>query len=106
VQAWNVSFSADEIEKIKTDMQALTSILNTARETGKVDALPPCPDWKYGSIERDKEREEYFIKVRCPFAETCGHPCSAPLDEECERKNANRRKPKTEKGLAARYHKS
>jgi len=104
-QAWNISFSADEISGIKDRMKELTTLLDKARESGKVDSLPACPEWKYGSIERDKEKQEYFMKVRCPFAEECGHPCSDPLDEELERKNANRRKPKVEKGLASRYTK-
>jgi len=105
IQAWNVSFSVDEIQGIKERMKELTTLLDKSRETGKVDSLPPCPDWKYGGIERDKEKQEYFIKVRCPFAEQCGAPCAIDLIKELEYKNANRRKPKAEKGLASRYHK-
>lgn len=90
IRSWIVLFSDEDITEIKEEMTGLVKDMTEAYKTGDVSSLPECPEWKFGSIERDKEKQEYYIKIRCPFTEIC--LCSSSLKEQLEYKNAHRRK--------------
>lgn len=91
IVAWSVSFTQGEIDAIKVGMERITFALSTALKGRDIRELSYCPEWKCGSVERDVEKKEYFIKLRCPYAidKLCDH--NKLLDEECQRKNDKRR---------------
>lgn len=95
VVAWEVRFSPAELEAIKAQIHQEAEALDKAwKEKSPFDikALKSCPSWKYGTVERDAEKKEYFINVRCPFTAMCPHDdCSKEVEDECKRKNENRR---------------
>jgi hypothetical protein len=90
--SWIVTYSARDIAEIKDKMKTLTPLMDKALKTGNVTKLPECPVWKFGTVKYDKEEAEYYIKVRCKFADKC--TCGEALFVEMDRKNANRRKKK------------
>lgn len=95
VCAWEIKFSPQEIEAKRTQIKEESEALIKAWKTKSpfdIKELPSCPDWKYGTVERDAEKKEYFVNVRCPFVAMCPHEaCSKPVENECVRKNAARR---------------
>lgn len=88
-RTWTVSFDEKDKEEIKDEMMGLVRDMTVALKTQDVSKLPECPSWKYGSIERDKDKQEYYIKPRCPFADVCH--CGTELRKELDYKNAHRR---------------
>ena len=104
VRTWSVEFSDEELIGLRRMMETKVVFLEDAFKNKEVRNLSPCPSWKYGSVERDSEKKEYFIKVRCPFAQEGLCKCGEELEVECKRKNDNRRiKPDGEK--TTRYSK-
>lgn len=97
VRAWKVTFSEEELEEIRANMRERVAQLERVWKSKRpedIESLPACPDWKFGSVERDSEKKEYFVKVRCPFYtdKLCsGKGCSESVIAECQRKNDNRR---------------
>jgi hypothetical protein len=95
VVCWEVRFSGQEREKILTSIKEESDALDKAWKSKSpfdIKALRSCPGWKYGTVERDAEKKEYYVNVRCPFTAMCPHEeCSREINEECARKNANRR---------------
>jgi hypothetical protein len=106
IRTWSVEFSEAEIANIKKQMAAMVSALTRANDEG-IASLPVCPDWKYGSIDRDAVKKIYFLNVRCPFAQEGLCDCGAELKKELIRKNEARRiKPEEENGKkTSRYAK-
>lgn len=92
IRSWIVSFTPDDIKEIKDEMMGLVRDMTEAYNTGDVSKLPACPEWKYGTVEYDSIRKEYYAKVRCPFADIC--KCHAEsIRSQVEYKNAHRRSP-------------
>ncbi len=97
IVAHNVVFTDEEIEQIKQDMQSDVEVLNNALETQNTTGLSFCPDWKCGSVERDVEKQEYYIKLRCPYAQDKSCSGNPKLEETCQYKNDHRRAQKETK---------
>jgi hypothetical protein len=103
-----VEFTEEEITKIKADMEEYVEMLNDALSLKDISRLPFCQSWKCGSVERDSEKKEYFVKLRCPYAQERLCPANSELDTECQRKmDARRIVPDKKKGsgLTGRYTK-
>lgn len=97
IRAWTVTFTPEDQEAIKIEIASLVRNLTVAYKSGDVTTLPACPSWKYGTVERDSEKKEYFIKLRCIFAEEGLCDCGDEVRAECARKMANRREVKGKK---------
>lgn len=91
IVAWEVSFTEEELNKIKESMQEMSETLETALTSKSLVGLPFCADWKCGSIERDSEKKEYFIKARCPYLRSNQCEGNPTIFSECQRKMDNRR---------------
>lgn len=100
IKTWKLDFSENELNAKVVECYAMTKHLTDVME-GKapLDSLAPCPSWKYGAVERDSEKKEYFINIRCTFAKEGLCDCGEELRVECQRKNDNRRI----KPLSGRY---
>lgn len=102
VRTWKLTFTDAEIADIKAKMASRVVDLNTALAAKNVSGLPACPDFKYGTIERDSEKKIYFLKIRCPYANAGYCDCGEEMRKELQRKNDARRI-KPEQGIASRY---
>lgn len=101
IRTWKVTFSQAELDAAIVETLALSRHLDEVLAGRAVlQTLAPCPDWKYGFIERDSEKKEYFVRIRCTFAQEGLCDCGESLREECQRKNDNRR---VKPSLAGRY---
>lgn len=96
--AWNVSFTDEELAEIKASVVRREKYLDEALKTKVVTGLPCCQDWKCGSVERDTEKQTYFIKLRCPFALDGSCAYNSTLDETLAYKMEHRRVLKPKKG--------
>ena len=92
---WEVRFSGQECEAIRASIKEEAAALDKAWKSKSpfdIRSLNSCPSWKYGTVERDAEKKEYFVNIRCPFTAMCPHEeCSKEVTNECTRKNNSRR---------------
>lgn len=95
IAAYNVVFAEEEIATIKQGMSSQTVTLDQALKDRNISNLPYCAEWKCGSVERDVEKQEYFLKMRCPYAKEKLCEGNPKLHEECQYKNDHRRVVKT-----------